>query len=198
MPIPSRANCLLTRDAAGEFLPSVNPWTKIPQPRTSPSGRSIDPASSGPTTLLNLTSSDTLRSLRPAVRGGRRADEQLGDLLGKVRGELAPAVLVAVDAGQGAGLVVAVHDLDVLGGDESRVGDADSRRDLHQLPAQGAQVDSGPGSLRGRVKAAGQPLVLGGDAGGALVGVALLRLDAADRQHRLTGHVDHVGAQGEG
>ena len=43
-----------------------------------------------------------------------------------------------------------------------------------------------------------QPLVLGGDAGGALVGVALLGLDAADRQHRLAGDVDHVDAEREG
>src|SRR3712207_8591907 len=42
-----------------------------------------------------------------------------------------------------------------------------------------------------------QPGVLRGDPGRAGVGVALLRLDAADRQHRLAGDVDHVAAEGE-
>ena len=38
---------------------------------------------------------------------------------------------------------------------------------------------------------------LGRDAGRAAAGVAALRLDAADRQHRLAADVDHVAAERE-
>ena len=40
-----------------------------------------------------------------------------------------------------------------------------------------------------------QPLAVGGDTGRALPGMALLRLDAADRQHRFAGHMNHVASQ---
>ena len=78
-----------------------------------------------------------------------------------------------------------------------RVGDADgaetrvsSLRSVHEVA--GAAV-----ALRGRVEAADQPLVLRRDAGRAVVGVALLGLDAADRHHRLAADVDHVGTERE-
>src|SRR6478609_11186385 len=59
MPMPSAASCLHIRLAAGLSLPSVKPCAKTPQPRISPSGRSIAPASAGPVVLANETRSAT-------------------------------------------------------------------------------------------------------------------------------------------
>ena len=65
---------------------------------------------------------------------------QVGDLLGELGAELAPAVLVAVDLAQRRRRVVAAQDVDVLGGDQAGVGDADGLGDLDQLLAEGAEV----------------------------------------------------------
>ncbi len=70
--------------------------------------------------------------------------------------------------------------------------------DLVEIPAQGLDVVGGAHGLQRRVETAGQPGVLGGHAGGAGVGVAFLRLDAADGQHRLPSDVHHVAAEREG
>ncbi len=59
MPMPSAASCLQIRFAAGLSLPSVKPWAKTPQPRTSPSGISTRPANAGPVVLGKLTRSAT-------------------------------------------------------------------------------------------------------------------------------------------
>jgi len=59
MPMPSTASCLQIRLAAGQSLPSVNPWEKTPHPRQSPSGWSISPANRGPLVLGNQTRSTT-------------------------------------------------------------------------------------------------------------------------------------------
>ena len=59
IPTPSLASCLQIRLAAGLSLPSVKPWAKTPQPRTSRSGRSTRPASVGPLVLGNPTRSAT-------------------------------------------------------------------------------------------------------------------------------------------
>src|SRR5439155_22433291 len=48
-----------------------------------------------------------------------------------------------------------------------------------------------------RIEAAHQPPVLGRDAGRAMAGVTALRLDAADREHRLAADVDQVAAERE-
>lgn len=64
--------------------------------------------------------------------GGLLGGEQYGDLIGESRAELAPADLLAAKAGQRAGIVVAVQDLDVGGCDECRVATpmaADTRRE---------------------------------------------------------------------
>ena len=55
--MPSLANLLQMRLAAGESFPRVKPCAKTPQPRTAPSGRSIRPASTGPLVLANDTRS---------------------------------------------------------------------------------------------------------------------------------------------
>ena len=52
----------LMRAEAGESLPSVNPCEKTPQPRQSPTGRSMIPARLGPVELGNVT-----RSAMPEV-----------------------------------------------------------------------------------------------------------------------------------
>src|SRR6476469_690613 len=57
MPMPSPASCLQIRAAAGESLPSVNPCEKTPQPRGTPTGRSMIPARSGPVELRKVTRS---------------------------------------------------------------------------------------------------------------------------------------------
>ena len=51
-----------------------------------------------------------------------------------------------------------------------------------------------PLRLVGRVEAALQPRVVGGDAGGTGVPVALQRLDAAEREHEAAGAIDEIGA----
>ena len=55
-----------------------------------------------------------------------------------------------------------------------------------------------PSRLVAGVQAAGQPPALGRHAGGAMAGVASLRLDAAYRQHGLPGHGHHVCPEAEG
>jgi hypothetical protein len=67
MPMPSSASCLQMRAAAGESLPSVNPWEKTPQPRGSPAGRSMMPASRGPVELGKLTRSAMPEVYHPAL-----------------------------------------------------------------------------------------------------------------------------------
>src|SRR6201991_4209285 len=79
MPMPSPASCLQIRLAAGQSLPRVKPWAKTPQPRTSPSGTSMRPASSGPVLLTKLTRSATriILSLQAAGRGSARPGPEL-------------------------------------------------------------------------------------------------------------------------
>src|SRR5215218_7268752 len=60
MPMPSLASCLQMRVAAGLSLPSVKPCANTPHPRTSPSGRSMRPARTGPVVLGNSTRSATV------------------------------------------------------------------------------------------------------------------------------------------
>jgi hypothetical protein len=67
IPIPSLANCLQIRLAAGLFLPSVKPCENTPQPRVGPSGSSITPASRGPLVLGNQTCSAMSSSSQPAT-----------------------------------------------------------------------------------------------------------------------------------
>jgi hypothetical protein len=57
--MPSLANCLQMRLAAGESFPRVNPCAKTPQPLTVLAGWSIRPASRGPLVLANHTRSAT-------------------------------------------------------------------------------------------------------------------------------------------
>ena len=71
--------------------------------------------------------------------------------------------------------------------DQAGVLDAARLGDLQQVAAQRRDVVGHPHRLQRRVEPVGEPGVLRRDAGGAGVGVALLRLDAADRQHRLAG-----------
>ena len=78
------------------------------------------------------------------------------------------------------------------------MGHADGLGHLEQVAAQRLDVVGGPHALEGRVEAADVARVLGGDPDRAVVGVALLGLDAADRQHRLAADVDHVDAEREG
>ena len=90
------------------------------------------------------------------------------------------------------------EDLDRIGVDQAGVLDPAGLGHLEQVAAQRLHVVGRRGPTSAGVQAAGQPGVLGGDAGRAGVGVALLRLDAADREHRLPGDVDHVAAEREG
>jgi hypothetical protein len=57
--MPSLANCLQMRLAAGVSLPRVNPCAKTPQPLTDLAGWSMSPASLGPLVLANHTRSAT-------------------------------------------------------------------------------------------------------------------------------------------
>jgi len=91
----------------------------------------------------------------------------------------------------------AVEHVDGVGTDEAGMLDPAGFGDLHQVAPQGTDVVGEAGRLGRRVQPADQPPVLGGHAGGAGVGVTLLRLDAADRQHRLPGNVHHVAAERE-
>src|SRR5215213_7800171 len=59
MPMPSLANCLQMRLAAGESFPRVNPCAKTPQPLTVLAGLSMTPVSRGPLVLGNQTRSAT-------------------------------------------------------------------------------------------------------------------------------------------
>ncbi len=68
----------------------------------------------------------------------------------------------------------------------------------HDLVAEGFDVADQAFGLEFWVQPADEPFVVGGDAGGAVVGVALLGLDAADREHGLAGHVDDVATHGHG
>ena len=76
--------------------------------------------------------------------------------------------------------------------------DAARAREREQLAAQRAHVvrvratDFSAGS-----RPRGEPRALRRDAGRAVAGVAALRLDAADRHHRLAPDVDHVAAERE-
>ena len=110
----------------------------------------------------------------------------------------APAGLVAVDLAQPARGLDALRDVDVVGRDEPRVDDADGLGDLQQVPAQGDDVVGDPHATSAcgsrprwsRAFWVATPV-------GQCVGVALLRLDAAQREHRLAGDVDRVDAQRE-
>jgi len=64
--------------------------------------------------------------------------------------------------------------------------------------AEAHDVVPDAGGLVGGVEATDEPLLLRGDTGGAMAGVALLRLDAADGEHRFAGHGDAVGAERKG
>ena len=75
--------------------------------------------------------------------------------------------------------------------------DARGLGELEQVTAQRADVVRAAHRLQRGVEPAGQPRVLGGDAGRAVVGVALLRLDAPDREHRLAADVHQVRTQRE-
>ena len=54
-----------------------------------------------------------------------------------------------------------------------------------------------PRRLECGIHAPHQPRVLGRHAGRAVIGVTPLRLDAADRHHRLAAHVDQIAAERE-
>ena len=68
-------------------------------------------------------------------------------------------------------------------------------REVRELLAERREVVREARGLERRIEAAHQPRVLRRDAGRAVAGVAALRLDAADRQHRLARDVDHVAAE---
>ena len=67
-----------------------------------------------------------------------------------------------------------------------------------QLLSQPRHIVRHPHRLGGRVETPGEPLALGGDAGGAASAVATLGLDAAHGHHRLPAHADQVDAEGHG
>ena len=96
---------------------------------------------------------------------------------------------------QRADSVVAAPAHDVVGGDIARVLQAGG---LHQLlqRVQGLLVKVvHPLGLVGHHQRLLAQRVLGGDAGGALAGVAVLGLDAAQREHEAARAVAPVGAQ---
>ncbi|SKV20542.1 Uncharacterised protein [Mycobacteroides abscessus subsp. abscessus] len=70
--MPSLANCLHMRAAAGQSLPSVNPWEKTPQPRMAPSGRSMTPVRVGPVQLGNVTRSAMREVYHLCAKGAGR------------------------------------------------------------------------------------------------------------------------------
>src|SRR4051812_2391682 len=88
---------------------------------------------------------------------------------------------------------LAGEDLDFVGADEAGVLDACGLGDLEQVPAQRLDVVGDAYRLQSRFETVGQPAVLRGDAGRAGIGVALLGLDTANREHGLTPDVHHVG-----
>ena len=80
----------------------------------------------------------------------------------------------------------------------ARMRDAAGAAQRQQLLAERDDVVGQPHRLERRIEAARQPRALRRDAGRAVVGVAAQRLDAADREQRLAGDVDHVAPEGEG
>ena len=109
-----------------------------------------------------------------------------------------PSRLVLVHLVQRGGCRASIEDLHGAGPDEPGVLNPACLGDLHEVPSESLDVVRGPDGLQARVESAGEPRVLCRDAGGAGVGVAPLGLDAADREHRLTGDIDHVAAEREG
>nr|WP_244332519.1 hypothetical protein [Gordonia polyisoprenivorans] len=71
----------------------------------------------------------------------------------------------------------------------SRVVDAHRRHDPHGLGDSGLLIVVDAFALVGDVEGAGPPRVLGGDADGAVIGVAALRLDAPDGHHHRAGGI---------
>ena len=122
---------------------------------------------------------------------------QSDDLLAVGRRRKAHARLVPVDLVQRRGAGPAVEDVHRLGADQAGMLHPARLGHLDQVAAQRLDVVRDPHRLDLRHQAAGQPGVLGGDAGGTGVGMAFLGLDAADREHRFPRDIDHVAAQRE-
>jgi proton glutamate symport protein len=91
----------------------------------------------------------------------------------------------------------AVQDFDLVRRHERRMRHAAGAAERQQLLPQRHDLVGHAHRLQRRVEPAREPRALGGDAGGAVVGVALERLNAPDREQRLAGHVDQVAAERE-
>ena len=175
-----------------------------PQALTLQLSRALDPLSRAlsarPTSERDSRSGATQRilgatqriwaRLNGSVRAGRAdlvhlGEHQVGDLLGERLAGDAPAGVVPVDLAQRPRAAQPVEDVHVVGAHQTGVDDADGLGDLQQVAPQRLHVVLRPHALQRRVEAADVARVLRGDTDRAVVGVALLRLDAADREHRL-------------
>ena len=88
-----------------------------------------------------------------------------------------------------------VQDFDVPARDQSRMRDPAGVAEAQDFFAQGQDVIRQPRTFIRRIETAHQPSVLRGNTGRAVVRVAFLRLNAANRQHRFPGDVDHVATE---
>src|SRR4051794_28451790 len=138
------------------------------------------------------------REGRGAVRGGlllfllaQALTELLEEALEVLRVRHAPVRLVAEQLAHRRGTKALVQQLEMLRPDERGVGDATRVRERIELAAKRYDVVRQPFRLVARADRAPQPAVLRRDPDRALAGVTDLRLEAADREHRLARHVDH-------
>ena len=88
-----------------------------------------------------------------------------------------------------------VQNLDVFARDQPRMCDTAGVAQAQNFFAQGQDVIRQSNTFIGRIEAAHQPGVLGGNTGRTVIRVAFLRLNAANRQHRFPGDIDHVATE---
>ena len=88
-----------------------------------------------------------------------------------------------------------VQNLDMFARDQSRMRDTAGVAETQDFFAKGQDVIRQSSTFIGRIEAAHQPGVLGGNTGWTAVRVAFLRLNTANRQHRFPGDVDHVATE---
>src|SRR3954471_3412113 len=114
--------------------------------------------------------------------------------LGPVR--RAPALLVAEHLPDRDTTEAVVQHLEMVGRHQRGMNDSAGSGERVQLAAQRDDVPGPPLRLVARPDRPLEPLALGRDAHRAAAGVADLRLDTADREHRLPRYVHHVASEG--